>query len=33
MRLCLVAALLLPARLVAQDVDPGRRAFEERCGR
>lgn len=29
----LLAAVLVPASAVAQDVDPGRRAFESRCGR
>ena len=28
-----LAAVLLPVSAVAQDVDPGRRAFEARCGR
>ena len=31
--LILPALLLLPALTIAQDVDPGRRAFESRCGR
>ena len=31
--LIILAAALLPLPAVAQDVDPGRRAFEERCGR
>jgi alcohol dehydrogenase (cytochrome c) len=31
--LLVLAALWLPAATLAQDVDPGRRAFETRCGR